>query len=44
MSSLMTKISISHRIYDALFSTDCDVSCSYEHWHVSEGGYGYCPR
>lgn len=23
---------------------DCDAPYYYHHWHVSEGGYGYCPR
>jgi hypothetical protein len=38
------KISISHRIRDALFSAYLDVSYSYKHWHASEVGNDYCPR
>ena len=29
---------------DAGFCQDCDAPYCYQHWHVSEGGYGYCPR
>jgi hypothetical protein len=29
---------------DAGFCQDCDAAYRYHHWHVSEGGYGYCPR
>ena len=29
---------------DAGFCQDCDAPYCYRHWHVSEGGYGYCPR
>ena len=29
---------------DAGFCQDCDTPYCYRHWHVSEGGYGYCPR
>jgi hypothetical protein len=28
---------------DAGFCQDCDAPYCYRHWHVSEGGYGYCP-
>jgi hypothetical protein len=29
---------------DAGFCRDCDAPYCYRHWHVSESGYGYCPR
>jgi hypothetical protein len=29
---------------DAGFCQDCDAPYCYQHWHVSAGGYGYCPR
>ena len=29
---------------DAGFCQDCDAPYCYHHWHVSETGYGYCPR
>ena len=29
---------------DAGFCQDCDAPYCYRHWHVSESGYGYCPR
>ena len=29
---------------DAGFCHDCDAPHCYQHWHVSESGYGYCPR
>jgi hypothetical protein len=29
---------------DAGFCADCDAPYCYRHWHVSESGYGYCPR
>ena len=29
---------------DAGFCPDCDAPYCYRHWHVSESGYGYCPR
>ena len=29
---------------DAGFCQDCDAPYCYQHWHVSETGYGYCPR
>jgi hypothetical protein len=29
---------------DAGFCPDCDAPYCYQHWHVSESGYGYCPR
>jgi hypothetical protein len=29
---------------DAGFCQDCDAPYCYHHWHVSESGYGYCPR
>ena len=29
---------------DAGFCPDCDAPYCYQHWHVSEGGCGYCPR
>jgi hypothetical protein len=29
---------------DAGFCQDCDAPYCYQHWNVSEGGYGYCPR
>jgi hypothetical protein len=29
---------------DAGFCQDCDAPYCYRHWHVSETGYGYCPR
>ena len=29
---------------DAGFCQDCDALYCYRHWHVSEGGYGYCPH
>jgi len=29
---------------DAGFCQNCDAPYCYRHWHVSEGGYGYCPR
>jgi hypothetical protein len=29
---------------DAGFCQDCDAPYCYLHWHVSEGGCGYCPR
>jgi hypothetical protein len=29
---------------DVGFCQDCDVPYCYRHWHVSESGYGYCPR
>jgi hypothetical protein len=29
---------------DAGVCQDCDASYCYHHWHVSESGYGYCPR
>jgi hypothetical protein len=29
---------------DAGFCQDCDASYCYQHWHVSETGYGHCPR
>ena len=29
---------------DAGFCRDCDVPYCCPHWHVSESGYGYCPR
>jgi hypothetical protein len=29
---------------DAGFCQDCDAPYCYQHWHVSEGGYGYCRR
>jgi hypothetical protein len=33
------------RFYDdAGFCQDCDAPYCYFHWHVSESGYGYCPR
>jgi len=29
---------------DAGFCQDCDAPYCYQHWNVSAGGYGYCPR
>jgi hypothetical protein len=29
---------------EAGFCQDCDVPYCCQHWHVSESGYGYCPR
>ena len=29
---------------DAGFCEDCDAPYCYRHWHVSESGYGHCPR
>jgi hypothetical protein len=29
---------------DAGFCEDCDAPYCYQHWHVSESGYGHCPR
>jgi hypothetical protein len=29
---------------DAGFCQDCDAPYCYRHWHVTESGYGYCPR
>jgi hypothetical protein len=29
---------------DAGFCEDCDAPYCYRHWHVLEGGCGYCPR
>ena len=29
---------------DAGFCQDCDAAYCYRHWHVSESGYGSCPR
>ena len=29
---------------DAGLCPDCDVPYCHQHWHVSESGYGYCPR
>jgi len=29
---------------DAGFCQDCDAPCCYQHWRVSESGYGHCPR
>jgi hypothetical protein len=29
---------------DAGFCPDCDARYCYQHWHVSESGYGDCPR
>jgi hypothetical protein len=29
---------------DAGFCQDCDALYCYQHWRVSEGGYGHCPR
>ena len=29
---------------DAGFCQDCDGPYCHRHWHVSEGGCGYCPR
>jgi hypothetical protein len=29
---------------DAGFCEDCDAPYCYRHWHVSESGYGRCPR
>jgi len=29
---------------DAGFCQDCDAPYCYQHWHVSESGYGRCPR
>ena len=29
---------------DAGFCQDCDAPYCYRHWHISGGGYGYCPR
>lgn len=29
---------------DAGFCQDCDAPYCYQHWHVSEDGYGRCPR
>jgi hypothetical protein len=29
---------------DAGFCQDCDAPYCYQHWHVSEGGHGCCPR
>jgi hypothetical protein len=29
---------------DAGFCPDCDAPYCYQHWRVSESGYGYCPR
>ena len=29
---------------DAGFCPDCDAPYCYKHWHVSETGYGHCPR
>ena len=29
---------------DAGFCPDCDAPYCYQHWHVSESGYGHCPR
>ena len=29
---------------DAGFCQDCDAPYCYRHWHVSETGYGHCPR
>jgi hypothetical protein len=29
---------------DAGFCQDCDAPYCYQHWHVSESGYGNCPR
>jgi len=29
---------------DAGFCQDCDAPYCYQHWHVSDTGYGYCPR
>ena len=29
---------------DAGFCRYCDAPYCYQHWHVSETGYGYCPR
>jgi hypothetical protein len=29
---------------DAGFCQDCDAPYCYQHWHVSESGYGHCPR
>ena len=29
---------------DAGFCQDCDAPYCYQHWNVSESGYGYCPR
>jgi hypothetical protein len=28
---------------DAGFCRDCEVPYCYQHWHVSDTGYGYCP-
>ena len=28
---------------DAELCPDCDAPYCYQHWHVSESGYGYCP-
>jgi hypothetical protein len=29
---------------DAGFCQDCDAPYCYRHWHVSQSGYGHCPR
>jgi hypothetical protein len=29
---------------DAGFCQDCDAPYCYQHWRVSDFGYGYCPR
>jgi hypothetical protein len=29
---------------DAGFCQGCDAPYCYQHWNVSEGGYGHCPR
>jgi hypothetical protein len=29
---------------DAGLCQDCDTPYCYQHWHVSQGGYGFCPR
>ena len=29
---------------DAGFCQDCEVPYCYQHWHLSDTGYGYCPR
>jgi hypothetical protein len=29
---------------DAGFCQDCDAPYCYQHWHVSQSGYGYCPH
>ena len=30
--------------HDAGLCPDCDAPYCYQHWHVSESGYGYCPH